>query len=179
VNCTILTVLGGEVFGVLTMDFQGFNKLSWPVEGLMLTTMSVPSSKLQLFIASVIRAWHKHTPHKHHSASQSSPAHRFSEDVVISDIQPELSQTYPLTLPPPEEQCDDLEDLASHMPSSAALYDHGTAPVSSSNCRIRHLGADASSLLLSQAYSARFQSFHGHDLHQLTPADTLNLASIK
>lgn len=41
-----------------------------------------------------------------------------------------------------------------------------------------HLEADASSLQLSQAH-ARIQSFHGHDLRQLTPADTLNLASSK
>jgi hypothetical protein len=136
--------------------------------------MSVPS-KLQLFITSVIRTLHKHTPRKGRSASPSSPTHRSSEDVVTSDIQPELSQTYPLPLPP-EERSDKLEILTSHMLSSAASYDHGTAPVSSSNCRIMHLGADASSLLLSQAH-ARIQSFH--DLRQLTPADTLGLASSK
>jgi len=120
--------------------------------------MSVPSSKLQSFIAFVMRTLHIHTPQKRRSASRSSPTHRTSEDVVISDIQPELSQTYPLPLPP-EERGDKLEVLTSHMLSSAASYDHGTTP-------------------LSQAH-ARIQSFHGHDLRQLTPADILGLASSK
>lgn len=140
------------------------------------TTMSAPSSKLQLFIASCIRALHI-TPYKRHSASQSTPTHHSSEDVAISDIQPELSQTYPLPLPP-EERSDKLEVLTSHMLSSVASYDHDTAPVSSSDCRIMDLEADASSSLLSQAH-ARIQSFHGRDLGQLTPADTLGLASSK
>jgi len=102
---------------------QGFNTLSLSLSHLMLyITMLVPSSKLQLFIASVVCTLHKHTPHKHHSASQSSHT-RSSEDVVISDIQPELSQTYPLP-PPPEERSDKLEVLTNHMLSSAASYDH-------------------------------------------------------